>query len=153
MNFKNTVVAEQFVACYGPATPFHLAPLFHVTLADARKLRGAGDAEFCKRGTALRLSARCAGRTDIITFALPTDTLATAAVDDTYQDQPDKWWHGNSLRPTRWLMDANAWDMFWAKVVTSAWHGFVKGTKSAPVVRTVTAPMLAAMPHYVAENI
>lgn len=148
MKFKNTVLFDQFVPCYGPATPFSMAPLFHVTLADARKLRAAGDADFCNRATALRLRVCCVGRKDIVTFVLPTDALITA-VDDGHVSEPDGWWHGNSLKPTRWLMEANAWDMFWAKVVTNAWHGFLKGTKGVPALRTVPRNQLAAMPAYV----
>lgn len=151
---KNNLLAEQFVAVYGPATPFTAAPLFHITLVDARKLRTDGDGDFCNRGRALRLRTRAAGRTDIVAFVLPTDELVhrEEGCAPDYVDQRDKCWHGSSLKPTLWLMDANAWGQFWARVVTSAWHGFVHGTRGA-AVRVMTAAELAAQPVYVAEKI
>lgn len=150
MKLTNTIFADQFVPVYGPATPFTASPLFHVTHHDACKLRAAGDADFCSRGKALRLRIRAAGRRDIVTFALPTDVIAAVPAEETGSSGGrDHFWHGNSLRPNRWLMDANSWDQFWAKVVTNAWHGFMRGTKGTLTVRVVSRAVFDKLPAYV----
>lgn len=126
------MIRDQFIGVYAPAQDWQRPPMFHVTRQDARRLVRELDAIWISGGKAIRIFNSAQYRSDIMIFVMEGDIVEHISE---YREDRDRWWGGSSLFPGVGLMHANAAHVFWARVVTGAWHGFVKSTKGVPLVK------------------